>query len=188
MRRLSLSFLLTTLLLAGLSVVWLMREKPHPTHRQSTEAIRAFMTNVRYTSFTPKGQLHAQGHADTITYFQKNGRAVAERPRITYYTEDHIPWHIIAQHAQRSGKSDALYLWGNVKLHQPPRPDHLETTVLTDRVHFNPKTAIAKTQAKATVIRPDATLSGQGAIANFNRGSFEFLSQSHGTLTPHATQ
>lgn len=168
------------------SIFMLRTHQPNHTEKPEPSNYNAFMMDVSYTDFNDKGLLHSHSTSPKILRFEKNNLAFVDAPNITIYTNDGIRWDISAQHGESLEDGKKFFLWGNVKLHQPSQLSHPETTITTHEITFYPKTSFARTNKMATLIRPDATITGVGATADFKTGIFKLLSQSEGVYNANS--
>ncbi len=155
-----------------------------PTQKALDTHPDAYMINAVYEDYNNEGKLHAFLKTPKMTHFPEHDSSQFLSPDVVLYTKANVPWHVTAKHGRSLNGTNKVYLWGDVFIHQPPRPGSPETTITTSQLTIYPDRQYAETKKPVKITRPGSVTQGVGMTADFQNGIFKLLSHSRGHYDP----
>lgn len=159
----------------------MLHARPETKTAESPNGADAFMHEAYYLEYNEQGLLKSSLYSPFVRHFNNKDETVYfSKPRATVFTAKRVPWHVKARYGKSIHSGKVVYLWDHVNMHQPQQPMQPETTITTSAMTIFPHRSLAKTNRKATIKRPESTVSGIGATANLKTGIIQLLSHSQG--------
>lgn len=140
----------------------------------------AFMRSADYYQYNDLGQLHSHLVSKLIIHFQYKNSFHFIAPHYLFYTSQHVPWTIRADHAKSQNGIERIYLWGHVKIHEPTQAKEIATTIFTKDMTIFPHCAFAQTAQTVTIVRPNFLVTAKGMTIDFKKGLIRLLGHSRG--------
>lgn len=152
-----------------------------------TAAVDGYMVEAHYTEYDSQGQIHMVLYSPRMTHYAQDSTSYFDNPQILAYSQQRIPWTIIADHGMAIHDSTQVNLSGHVLIHQAAQPAYPETTIRTTIMTVFPHKGYAETDQPIVITRPDTYIDAIGLQANFKTGIFVLLSAVKASYTPHNT-
>jgi lipopolysaccharide export system protein LptC len=165
----------------------LLLHRHHPVSHQKKKSVakpNLYIVDSTLVEFGDNGLIKSKITSSKVTHYDEQNTTVMVKPRILIYTAKRVPWHISAANGKMVHGTKVAYLWGNVLVHQPARPNAPETTIKTSKLTYYPDRHLAETNEEATIIRPDMQLRAKGMKANLKKGTIITKSKTRGIYVP----
>ena len=176
-------FSLVLIILACLTIALILHNSPHHENllkQQLDHQPNAFIHKVDYYQYNDKGDLHSHLVSPYIIHFSRNNSFYFILPHCLIYTSQHEPWAISADRGKSQNEIEWIYLWGHVKIHEPPHTKELETTITTKNMIIFPSRSFAQTDQPVTIVRPDSIIKATGMTTDLKHGIIRLISHTLG--------
>lgn len=139
-----------------------------------------FMEKATYVKLDQNGNLHSKIYVSKMKHYPSNDTSYFTTPRVIFYNQNHVPWDITANEGKSQSGVSQVFLWDNVKIHQPAGPNSHELTMTTTNLTIFPEKQFAQTDQPVTIIEPGSVINSVGLRANLNTGEVQLLSHARG--------
>ncbi len=173
------------LTLVGISWWLLDQNRSAPSEGVSDDAqepdafIRDFVATTTDNAGRPQYRLEAQ----SMVHYPHNDTSEMEKPYLTLYREDELPWYVRAERGLIAPQGETVFLLGKVYMeHEDGRGRQLQ--VHTHDLEIYPDDQYAETDQKVTILHDLGTTHGIGLEAFLREGRLSLLTNVKGEYDP----
>jgi len=185
--RIFIYYVITTSMIALLTstavIHSLLKPIDYPRYHKNYQGLNSFSLQVLGKQFNKMGQLKDIVISPKIRGYTDKNILLITKPFIKIKGSSGPPWTITAQYGKIPPKRDVVYLWGQVKIIQPPGKNSHHVTLLTKTLSYYPQKKFFYTNATATLIQPGFHITGQGMSANLKTGMVKLRHQVNAQYT-----
>lgn len=177
------TWLLSALFLIGLALsLWLYSHSLAPKTGQRANEGQAdfYLVQLRNKRFDKKGRLIQQLTAENAAHYPTNDTTDFIKPHIILFKTQEKPWTIDSDFARSIDAFNQITFQDNVRLHQANGVNNPPTTILTQRLIYQPNKRYAETARPITLLQPGTEVKSVGMHAYLNEGRVELLSKAEG--------
>ena len=144
----------------------------------------SFASKVILLKFNRQGQLQQRMTSPRVKHFNQPNYSLFESPSVTSYDKNNSPWHLTSRHAKELENLKTINFWGQVKLYHTADTSQTETSLLTEKLSYQPQLQLATTQSAVDFKQPGLHVTAIGARAQLAKKRIHLLNQARGQYVP----
>lgn len=120
------------------------------------------MESFTVTEILASGDPNYKLRAKEMNHFAEDGTAHLKQPRVEFYSNERVPWTLVADAGVASANNDEIRLTGAVVIERPATAERTWIKLTTQNVLVRPREEYAETSEHVMIQDPLSTTTSQG--------------------------